>query len=81
MLDTVKLWQSEKDERVDFEKIACNGSNGRGDRDIGVYWLAETLANVRYNQIMSIREGLEKAKRVDIEKIESKCYVKRMLVV
>lgn len=66
---------------MDFEKIACNGSNGRGDSDIGLYWLTESLTNVRYSQIMEVREGYEKAKRMDIEKIERKYMIKKMLVV
>lgn len=66
----------------EWTSIACNGSNGRGDSDIGLYWLTESLTNVRYNPIMAVREGLEKAKRMVIEKIKSKYYViKRMLIV
>lgn len=65
----------------EWTSIACNGSNGRGDSDTGLYWLTESLTNVRYSQIMEVREGYEKAKRMDIEKIERKYMIKKMLVV
>lgn len=43
--------------------------------------MTESLTNVRYSQIMEVREGYEKAKRMDIEKIERKYMIKKMLVV